>query len=165
MIKKHLILILESALYGFFSGALIWTCLYQIYEADLDFTRNKLINSNSRISISFMSFPLDFWRFCVWSVILVFLIRLIIKLFFQKYENRFFSWLFTGVISVTVSNLMLSSGPVSIVPEYVENQWFCCLDNSSGYLLWVITYLLIMLYTIVFVFMRSFIIRKPESFK
>ena len=163
MIKKFLFLIVEGALYGFFGGTLLWVCLYQIYEADLAFSRSQLMNS--KINMSFMPFPVNFLGFCLFFTIFASLTRFIIGFFFQKYEHLFLSWLLTGVISVVIIDLMLSSAPFSIVPEYVENHWFCCIDNSSGYLLWLITFLLILLYTFLFVFVRSFIMRKPEAFK
>jgi len=163
VIKKYLVLIAEGSLYGFFGGALLWVCLYQIYEANLAFYRSQLMNS--KINMSFMSFPPSLLGFCLFFTIFTLLIRFIVGFFFQKYEHLFLSWLLTGVTSVIVINLMLSSGEVSVVPKYVENHWFCCIDNSSGYLLWVITFWLTLLYTILFVFVKSFIMRKPESFK
>jgi hypothetical protein len=146
-------------------GALLWISLYQIYEANLDFTRSELINRNSEINMSFMPFPPEFLGFCVWFTIIVFLIRLISEFFFQKYQHLFLSWLLTGVISTVVINLMLSSAPVPIVPQHIENHWFCCIDNSTGYLLWVITFLIIVLYTILFVSLRKLIMPKQEPFK
>ena len=163
MIKKYLVLIVEGILYGIFGGALLWICLYQIYEADLAFSRSQLINS--KINMSFMPFPVNFLGFCLFFTIFASLTRFIIGFFFQKYEHLFLSWLLTGVISVVVIDLMLLSTPFSIVPKYVENHWFCCIDNSSGYLLWLITFLIVMLYTILFIFVRKFMIQKPESLK
>ena len=163
MIRKYLNLIMEGALYGFLGGALLWVSLYQIYEANLAFTRSKLVNG--KIQMSFMSFPPEFLGFCLYFMIIVLLIRLISGFFFEKYQHLFLSWLLTGVISTVVINLMLSSAPVPIVPEYVENHWFCCIDNSSGYLLWLITFLIIVLYTISFMLVRKLIVPKQESFK
>ena len=102
MIKKYLILIMEGTLYGFLGGALLWISLYQIYEANLDFTRSELINRNSEINMSFMSFPPEFLGFCLYFMIIVLLIRLISGFFFEKYQHLFLSWLLTGVISTVV---------------------------------------------------------------
>ncbi len=163
MLKKYLVLIMEGTLYGFFGGALLWICLYQIYEADLTFARSQLLNS--KIQMSFMPFPISFLGFCIFFTIFVTLIRFTVGFFFQKYEHLFLSWLLTGVISVIAIDLMLLSAQVPIVPKYIENHLFCCIDNSSGYLLWLITILIVTLYTFSFVFVRKLIRNAPKPFK
>ncbi len=153
---------MEGAVYGFFGGALIWINWYLIYETYLSIARSQKLD---KISMSFMPFPVEFLGLCLFFMILTSVIRLMIEFFFQKYNHFFSSWLLTGVISVVVINLILSSETVVVVPRTVGYSWLCCLDNSTGYLFWLIPFLLIMLYTIFFVFVRSFIMRKPESFK
>ena len=152
VIKKHFVFILEGAVYGFFGGALLWTSLYLIYETYISILRSELVGE---ISISYLSFPVEFSRLCLFFMVLASVIRLIIEFFFQKYNDLLLSWLLTGMISVVVINLILSSEPVPLLPESVGYGWLCCIDNSSGYLLWPITFFLVALYSFLFVSARN----------
>lgn len=154
MIKKFLILIIEGSLYGLFGGAVLWTSLYLIYETDISIARSKLVG---QISMSFLSFPLNFVGLCLGFAILASLVRLIIGVFFEKYHQVITSWLVAGLISVSLINLIILEGPVPLIPGYFGYGWLCCIDNSSGYLLWPITFLLIVLYTFLFVTVKRFI--------
>ena len=158
LIRKYFILIVEGALYGFFGGALLWISLYLIYETDISIARSQKLD---KISIDFAGFPLKFLGFCLSFMILASLVRLIIGFFFQKYNHLLLSWLLTGVISIVVVNLILSDAP-SLIPTSVGYGLLCCLDNSSGYLLWVITFSLIVLYTFLFVSVKKFILRRQK---
>jgi H+/Cl- antiporter ClcA len=142
---------------------MLWINWYLIYETNLSVARSRLVGS--RINMSFMPFSVNFLSFCILSMILAFLIRLIIRFFFQKYEQLFSSWLLTGVTLITVNNLLLSSTGFAIDRKDVGYGWLCCVDDSSGYLQWLMTLLLIVIYTILFVFAKKHIVRKPESFK
>lgn len=162
MIKKYLVLIMEGAVYGFFGGALIWINWYLIYETYLSIAKSQKLD---KINMSFMPFPVEFLGLCLFFMILTSVIRLMIEFFFQKYNHLFSSWLLTGVISVVVINLILSSEPVVVVPQTVGYGWLCCLDNSTGYLFWLIPFLLIILYTFLFVLVRNFIMGMPKLLK
>lgn len=160
MINKYLVLIMEGTLYGLFGGALLWVNWYLIYETDISIARSQLVGS--QLQMSFMSFNVGFLGFCIWSMILAFFIRLIIGFFFPKYEHLFLSWVLTGVTLIVVHNLMLSSTPFAIAPRDIGYGWLCCIDDSTGYLQWLITFLLMVLYTGLFVFVKKFTLRKQE---
>jgi hypothetical protein len=140
VIKKCLIFILEGAVYGFLGGALVWLSLYLIYETRISIARNIRVG---KVTMSFLSFPVEFLPLCLLFMGFVFCIRLVVGFFFQKYNDLFLSWLLTGVISVIAINLILSDGPVSVVADL------------PGYFLWLITFLLITIYTVLFFFLRK----------
>lgn len=140
MNKKHLISMLEGAVYGFIGGALIWLSLYLIYETQISIARDERLGE---VSISFSSFPVGFLPLCLFFMGLASCTRLLIGLFLPTYSDLFLSWLPTGVISVAVINLILSDAQVSVVAELPE------------YLFWLITLLLVTIYTALFLVVRK----------
>jgi hypothetical protein len=157
--KKYFIPTVETALYGFFGGASVWTCLYLIYEMNLSIIRNDISRD---VNMSFWSFPIDFFGFCIGFATLALLIRLISRFLLPTKEHLFASWLWTGLISIAALNLILSSAPVPLLPETVGFGWICCLDNSAGYLLWILTFLIVAVYTILFDSIRKLVNRSAE---
>ncbi len=116
MIKKYFVFTMEGALYGFIGGVLLWISLYSIYQTYITHLRSQRFD---RISMSFIDFPVKLWGLCLGFMLLGTLIRLIMGIFFQKYNHLYLSWLVTGAISIVVINFMLIEGPVSLIPEIV----------------------------------------------
>lgn len=98
--------------------------LYLIYESDISIARSQKFNG---VTPSFLSFPVKFLGFCLVFTVSVFLVRSIIEIFFQTYRHLNISWLLTGLISVSVINLILSSVPIFLFP----NPW-----DMVGYVVW-----------------------------
>ena len=159
MIKKYLVLFTEGTLYGFFGGMLLWINLYLIYETHLSIIRNQVPLG---INMSFMKFNIGFLGFCLWSMIVAFLMRLITDFFFQKYEQLFLSWLLIGVSLIAFHGWMLSNTSFSIIERRnVGYGQLCCIYDSTGYIQWLIMFLLIVLYTFLFTLVRKHILKSP----
>ena len=152
MTKRYIRLVLEGALYGFFGGTLLWITLYTLYETNLSHLRSFTIDG---LDFSYLSFPVEFSRLCLVFVILASTIRLISGICFPKHLRLFSIWLLTGMISIAFINFLLLNGPVPLTPEAVGFGWLCCINNSSGYLLWPLTILLIAVYSFLFVYARN----------
>lgn len=155
MNKKLLLSSLCMPAYGFLAGAVNWTVLYIIYETQLSFDRRMDWGS---ISIDFVGFPIEFLRYSLAFMFIATMIVIIVRYCLSKSQDHFLGWLVAGAVSVTVINLIVLSSDIDLLPQTLGFGWVCCIDNTSGYLVWLITLSVTIVYTYLFISVKRIVL-------